>query len=73
MYDGEREEKTLTITWLQVHVSKENESMWTYDMTIHLTVELDAVIALAIMIYIIKTNLYKLHIMNERGQLFHQC
>jgi hypothetical protein len=73
MYDGEREEKTLTITWLQVHVSKENESMWTYDMTIHLTVELDAVIALATMIYIIKKNLYKLHIMNERGQLFHQC
>jgi hypothetical protein len=40
--------------------------MWTYNLTNHLMVELETVIGLAIMVYIVETNLYELHLMDER-------
>ena len=40
--------------------------MWTYDLTDHLMVMLETIIALATMTYIIETNLYELHLMKER-------
>ena len=39
--------------------------MWTYDLKNHLVVELETIIALAIMTYIVETNLCKLHPMDE--------
>lgn len=44
----------------------ETRSMWTYNLTDHLMAELESIIALAIMIYIVVTNLYKLHLMDEQ-------
>ena len=43
-----------------------NGSMWTYDLTNHLMVKLETVIALAKIIYIIDSNLYESHPMDER-------
>ena len=40
--------------------------MWTYDLINHLMVELETIIALAIMTCSLETNLYELHPMNER-------
>jgi hypothetical protein len=40
--------------------------MRTYDSTTHLMVELETIIALAIMTYVVKTNMYEAHPMNER-------
>ena len=40
--------------------------MWTYDLANHLVVELETIIASAIMIYIVPTSLYELHPMDER-------
>lgn len=40
--------------------------MWTYDPIDHLMVELNTIIALAIMIYNVGTNLHELHSMDER-------
>ena len=40
--------------------------MWTYDLTNHLMVELETIIALATMTYIVKTNLYESHPMDEQ-------
>ena len=37
-------------------VSNKNGSMWNYDLTYHLMVELETVIALATMTYIVKKN-----------------
>ena len=42
-----------------------NGSMWTYDLIDRLMVELETIIALAVMTYIVETNLYELHSMNE--------
>ena len=42
-----------------------NGSMWTYDLTNHLRLELGAIIALATMTYIVETNWYELHPMDE--------
>lgn len=39
--------------------------MWIYDLTNHLTVELDTVIVLVIMTCIVETKLYKLHPMDK--------
>ena len=39
--------------------------MWTYNLTIHLTVGLETIIALAILTFIVETNLYELHLMDE--------
>ena len=39
--------------------------MWTYDLIDRLMVELETIIALAAMTYIVETNLYELHSMNE--------
>ena len=44
----------------------ETRSMWIYNLTDHLMAELESIIALAIMIYIVVTNLYKLHLMDEQ-------
>ena len=38
-----------------------NESIWTYDLTDHVMVELEIIIALATMTYIVKTNSYGLY------------
>ena len=38
-----------------------NESMWTYDLKDHLMVELQTIIALNKMTYIVETSLYELH------------
>ena len=43
-----------------------NESMWTYDLTDHLMIELETIIALNTMTYIVETNLYESHPMNEQ-------
>ena len=43
-----------------------NGSIWTYDLTDHLVVELETIMALATMTYILKTNLYEFHPMNVR-------
>ena len=40
--------------------------MRTYDLTIHLIVKLETIIAWVTMSYIVKTNLYELHPMDER-------
>ena len=40
--------------------------MWTYNLINDLMVELEAILALAIVIYFIDTNLYELHPMNEQ-------
>jgi len=40
--------------------------MWTHDLTDHLMIELDTIIAIAIMTFIVKNILYKLHLMDER-------
>ena len=50
------------LCWYQ----NKNGSMWTYDLTDHLMVELETIIALATMTYIVETNLYELHPMDER-------
>ena len=42
----------------------ETRSMWTYNLTDHLMVELESIIALARMIVV--TTLYKLHPMDEQ-------
>ena len=52
----------IRLWWCQ----NKNGSMWTYDLKNHLMVELEIIIALAIMTYILETNLYELHPMNER-------
>ena len=52
----------IVLYWFQI----KNGSMWTYDMTDHVMVELDIIIALATMNSIIETNLYELHPMDER-------
>jgi hypothetical protein len=39
--------------------------MWAYNLTIHLMVELETIIALAIMTFIVETNLCELHLMDE--------
>ena len=36
-----------------------------YGLTNHLIIELDTIIAMAIMTYIVETNLYELHPMNQ--------
>ena len=41
-------------------------SIWTYDLMDHLMVELESIIALAIMIYYVVTNLYELHPTDEQ-------
>ena len=46
-------------------VSNKNGSMWTYDLTNHLMVELETNTALLTMTYIVETNLYELHPMDE--------
>ena len=46
--------------------SKQEWSVWTYNLANDLMVELQTVIALAIMIYIVETNLYELHPMDEQ-------
>ena len=43
-----------------------NGPKWVYDLRDHLIVELETIIALATMTYIVETNLYELHPMNER-------
>ena len=43
-----------------------NESMWTYDLTNDLMVELETIIALATRICIVKTNLHELNPMSEQ-------
>ena len=35
--------------------------MWIYDLINHLMIELETIIALAIMTFIVETNLYELH------------
>ena len=45
------------LCWYQ----NKNGSMWTYDLTYHMMLELETIIALAIMTYIIETNMYALH------------
>ena len=40
--------------------------MWTYDLTDHLMVGLETIFTWATMIYIVKTNLYELHPMDEQ-------
>ena len=40
--------------------------MWTYDLMGHLMLALATFIALATMTYTVKTNLYELHLMDER-------
>ena len=44
-------------------------SMWTYDLTYHIMVDLKMAIALATMTFMKGTNLHELHPMNER--VFH--
>ena len=39
--------------------------MWTYDWTNHLMVGLETIIALAMMTYIVETNLYEFHPIDE--------
>ena len=39
--------------------------MWTYDLTYHLMRELEIIIVVAIMTYIVETNLDDLHLMDE--------
>ena len=52
----------IRLCWYQ----NKNGSMWTYDLTNHLMVELETIIALATMTYIVETNLYELHPMDEQ-------
>ena len=40
--------------------------MWTYDLMDHLMLALETFIALATMTYIVQTNLYELHLMDDR-------
>lgn len=40
--------------------------MWTYDMTNHLMIKLETIMALATMTYIVKTKLYELHPTDEQ-------
>ena len=47
-------------------VSKQEWLVWTYNLANDLMVELETIIALAIMIYIVETNLYELHPMDEQ-------
>ena len=42
-----------------------NKSMWTYDVMDHLLMELETIIALATMTYIVEANSYELHPMDE--------
>ena len=42
-----------------------NGSMCTYDLTNHLMVMLETIIALATITYIVETNSYELHLMDE--------
>ena len=54
--------KTVGLCWYQ----NKNGSMRTYDLTIHLIVKLETIIAWVTMSYIVETNLYELHPMDER-------
>ena len=40
--------------------------MWTYNLTSHLMVELEIIIALATMTYVVEINLYELYPMNKQ-------
>ena len=40
--------------------------MWTYDLIDPLMIKLDAIIALTKMTYIIDTNVYELHLVDEQ-------
>ena len=51
--------------WLYWSQNK-NGSMWTYDLIDPLMIKLDAIIALTKMTYIIDTNVYELHLVDEQ-------
>ena len=51
----------IRLYWYQ----NKNGSMWIYDLTDHLMVGLETVIAISTLTYVIETNLYELHPMNE--------
>ena len=50
------------LCWYQ----KETNNEWTYDLTDHLMVDLEIIIALASMTYIIDLDAYKLHPGDEK-------
>ena len=47
-------------------VWKGTNNKWTYDLTDHLIVDLETIIALAFMTYIINLNAYELHPEDEK-------
>ena len=50
--------------WI-VLVPKRSWSLWTYDLTNHIMVDLETIIALAIVTFVVEKNVYELHPMNE--------
>ena len=51
------------LCWFQ----NKNGLVRTHNMSDHLKVELETIIALGIMTYIVETNLYELHPMDDQG------
>ena len=47
-------------------VPKRYELLWTYDLTDHITVDLETIIALATITFVIEKNLYELRPTDEK-------
>ena len=50
------------LCWYQ----KDHESLWTYDLTDHIMVDLETIIALATITFIVESNLYEVHPMDAK-------
>lgn len=50
------------LCWYQ----KDHGSLWTYDLTYHIMVDLEIIIALATITFVVGINLYELHPIDEK-------
>ena len=51
----------IELCWYQ----KDHESLWTYDLSNHIMVDLEIIIALAMVTFVVEKNVYELHSTNE--------
>lgn len=48
-----------------VGINNKNKSIWTYDLIDNFVIKLETIIALPTLTYIVETNMYEIHPMNE--------